>query len=583
MPPSPYLILGNGANPSARRPKAWASAPAHKLTTFEADKSVRLTISDLTDRMWKKLPERVQDLIEIAAIVYAADQSCKRLGGVTLDYGDKWYRTFRFELGVRDAAFWMRKDVQDCLTDTLSFVSEDNYEFVFFHTTLPEVPEYLEFKSGQPDPEPVERVILFSGGIDSLAGAVDEVLVNKRRVALVSHKPVRHLAKKQRELVAEIAKRAGDPQLRPVHFPVEANRIGKVGGDATQRTRSFLYAAMAGAVAEYFKLKQILFYENGIVSINLPLCAQEIGGRATRTTHPQTLDGYGRLFTMVMGVPFSVENGLLWETKEDVVRRLHNAGHADMILNTLSCSHTRQFTLQRPQCGHCSQCLSRHVAALGAGLGNDDPATGYRKDVMAGPRKKDADRILAERFVGVALQVEAMTQTSEFHHKFAGELGRVYPYLGMAPSLGADKLFDLHHRHAEQVGKVMLAAMTEYAEQRRTGQLADTCVANYAFDAAFAAGRPIPNPLESTQATLGQTCDSGKPARVTLNDMEESIITALGKDTLTGQKIADRLRYKYNSNFKSTLAGLRKRDILDNAAPGYRLKPEYHFLLSQGS
>ncbi len=364
MPTNPHLILGNGANPAARRPKAWASAPTHKLTTFGTDKSVRIKISDLTDRMWQKLPDRVQDLIEIAAIVYAADQSCKRLGGVTLDYGDKWHRTFRFELGVRDVAFWTRKDVQDCLTDMMSFVSEDNYEFVFSQTKTPPIPDYLDFKSGMADPEPVERVILFSGGVDSLAGAVDEVLVHKRRVALVSHKPVNHLAKKQRELVAEIARRVGKTQLRPVHFPVEANRIGEVEGDATQRTRSFLYAAMAAAVADYFKLKQIFFYENGIVSINLPLCAQEIGGRATRTTHPQTLDGYGRLFSMIMGVPFSVENGLLWETKEDVVRRLQNAGHADLIANTLSCSHTRQFTMRAPHCGFCSQCLSRHVAAL---------------------------------------------------------------------------------------------------------------------------------------------------------------------------------------------------------------------------
>ncbi len=96
-----------------------------------------------------------------------------------------------------------------------------------------------------------------------------------------------------------------------------------------------------------------------------------------------------------------------------------------------------------------------------------------------------------------------MTQTSEFHQRFAGELGRVYPYLSMAPSLGAEKLFDLHHRHAEQVGKVMLAAMKEYAEPRRTGQLADTSVVNYAFDAGRLAAK-TPKDVSAEPAPIVQ-------------------------------------------------------------------------------
>lgn len=493
MPTNPNLLLCNGVNASARRPKEWASANTHELATFGPAKNVRLKIADLTDRMAMRLPDRVRDLVELAALVYAADQSCKRVGGVTIDYGDKWHRTFRFEVAVRDVDFWTQPKVLNCLSDTLGFLSEDNYEFVFSRMSAPpQFQDYLEFSAKMPDPEPVQRVVLFSGGLDSLAGAVEEVLVQKNRVALVSHKPVDHLAKKQRELVAEIARRAGDPRLKPAHFPVLANRIGEVEGDHTQRTRSFLYASLAAAVANYFALNSLYFYENGVVSVNLPLCAQEVGGRATRTTHPQTLDGYGQLFSLVMDSTFGVENGLMWDTKEDVVRRLVNAGHADLVKNSLSCSHTRQYTMKAPHCGMCSQCLSRRVATLGASVGDHDPGGGYRADVLLEPRKKDPDRILAERFVGFARQVEAMQSVAEFHQKFSGELARVYPYLKMPPSVGAEKLFDLHHRHAEQVGKVMLGAMQQYAELRRTGQMPDTCVVNYAFDAGItAAARPV--------------------------------------------------------------------------------------------
>jgi len=528
---------------------------------------VRLTITDLTDRMAERLPDRVQDLVELAALVYAADQSCKRLGGVKVDYGDKWRRTFRFEVAVRDLEFWGQKTVIDSLIDTLSFLSDDNYEFVFLPMVSPPAfQEYLEFNAKAGDPDPVERVVLFSGGIDSLAGAVEEVLVQKRRVALVSHKPVDHLAKKQRELVAEITKRAASPQLSPAHFPVLANRISETEGDHTQRTRSFLYASLATAVASYFGLQKIYFYENGVVSINLPLCGQEIGGRSTRTTHPHSLHGYARLFSLITNAPFVVENGLLWETKEDVVRRLINAGQADLVKNSLSCSHTRQFTSKSPQCGFCSQCLSRRAATLGADLGNDDPATGYRADVLADRRNKDEDRILAERFVGAARQVEDMTSADEFHQKYAGELGRVFPYLGMAASLGVERLFDLHHRHAKQVGKVMLNAMHEYAELRRTGRLPDTCVVNYAFDSGRTTSSPnAGQPSISPQQLVEQVNRLNDRERNCIQALfEKNVIGAAAKHRPSQETLSKWAGYPFDTTFKNALSALVKAGFLDN-------------------
>lgn len=581
MPTNPHLLLCNGVKAKSRRSNQWASATTQQLATFGPAKNVRLKIADLTNRMAAKLPDRVHDLVELAALVYAADQSCKRLGGVTLDYGDKWHRTFRFETAVRDPDFWSQKKVLDCLSDVLGFLSEDNYEFAFSRmVSPPQFQEYLDFSSMMNDPDPVERVLLFSGGLDSLAGAVEEVLVQKRRVALVSHKPVDHLAKKQRELVGEIATRARDSKLKPVHFPVLANRIGEIEGDHTQRTRSFLYASLAAAVANYFQLDRIHFYENGIVSINLPLCAQEIGGRATRTTHPQTLHGYGRLFSLVLDAPFEVENGLIWETKEDIVRRLVNAGHADLVKTTLSCSHTRQYTCKAPHCGMCSQCLSRRVATLGTKLDDNDPACGYRADVMTDARKKDADRILAERFVGVARQVEVMDAVADFHQKFSGELARVYPYLGISPSQGAEKLFDLHHRHAVQVGKVMLTAMKEAANERRTGQLPDTCVVNYAFDA----GRSQ-NASEDERQAVAK--DEFRTHVLRLKEMERNCIQALYEkniigsysDTLPSQnQISLWAGHDCDANFKAALSAVVKAGYLDNGRHhgkrgGYFLTP----------
>lgn len=352
MATNPHLILCNGAQQKAARPKQWSAVELQVLSTMKGRGNVMLKIGDLSDRMIEKLPAVVHDLIELAALIYAADQSSKRTGGKTFDWGEKWHRTFRFEMLVCEPDFWNHDEVQEALIETLSFLSGDNYEFAFTkYKSTPHFADYLDFKKTAGLPEPVERVILFSGGLDSLTGAVQDVLVHKRRIAMVSHKPVDHLAVKQRNLVAEIARRAGDPKSTPQHFPVKANKIGDLSIDHTQRSRSFLYASMAIAVAHYFGLNAIHFYENGILSVNLPLCQQEVSTRATRTTHPQVFDGFGRIFSLVTGRRFVVNNELFWQTKQDVLESLKQTSHADLARETLSCTHTRGFTLDAPHCG----------------------------------------------------------------------------------------------------------------------------------------------------------------------------------------------------------------------------------------
>lgn len=487
---NPHLVLCNGSPPGARRPREWAGAPVTSLSTIPGKSNVNLRITDITDRMAKALPDVIHDLIEFSALIYAADQSCKRSGGKTIDYGAKWHRSFRFEVAVRNPDFWNSDEVRAALEEGLHFLSFDNYEFQFTKLADPPPPDaYLEFKRNQPDPKPVERVMLFSGGLDSLAGAVDEIITRRRRVALVSHKPVDHLAVRQRELVADIRKRAGDARLSPLHFPVLANKAGELSLEYTQRTRSFLYASMATAVATHFGLDEIHFFENGVVSVNLPLCSQEVGSRATRTTHPQTLHAYERIFQLVLKRKFRVHNDFAWMTKEDVLHSLKNSGHVELAKQSLSCTHTRNFTLKSPHCGLCSQCLSRRMASLGADYGDCDPATGYRADPLLGDRLKAEDRILAERFVGSALQIEEMTSSDEFNTAFAGELARVYPYLGTTNEDAAARLFDLHHRHATQVGKVVTGQIREHADAWRRGRLPQTCALAF----ACARGSPAPS------------------------------------------------------------------------------------------
>jgi hypothetical protein len=43
---------------------------------------------------------------------------------------------------------------------------------------------------------------------------------------------------------------------------------------------------LAAVTARLFGLDRIKFFENGVLSLNLPPLAQVVGTQATRTTHP---------------------------------------------------------------------------------------------------------------------------------------------------------------------------------------------------------------------------------------------------------------------------------------------------------
>ena len=483
--PNPQLVLCNGAKLTSRK-QAWGRAIPLGLTTGEGG-NVRIKVRDIIDQLTTNVDALAADLLEIAAFVYVADQAVHRTGKKEINYGAKWYRNFRFEIAVREPDFWNQVKMRDALVSMLDFLSGDTYEFAFGKNRDPAPhSQYLDYGKANPNPEGVKRVVLFSGGLDSLAGAVEEVFEHKRRIALVSHKPVSHIATRQNTLVSRIVAGILDPRLHPVHVSVTANKKGELESDHAQRTRSFLYATMGAVVARLFDLNDLYFYENGVMSINLPLAGHELGARATRTTHPLALAGFQDIFSLVFGKPFRVRNEYLGLTKQDVVERLKRLGHSALATDSVSCMHTRQTTQGQPHCAMCSQCVSRRFATLGAGFGADDPPQQYKADVLLAPRKTTVDRTIAERFIGLAHEVESMTSADDFYKRYAFELSRITPYLPMKQSAGVAELFDLHRRHAEQVNVIVRAAMKAHVDDYYDKRLDPTC----ALMCAFSLGAP---------------------------------------------------------------------------------------------
>lgn len=302
----PRLILCGGLTP-ARRSRTGDEPLA--LTIGRGPRDVHLRLSQFSDAMRAGLSPVAADLLELAAYVYVADQAVRRGGTKSFDYGDRWHRDFRFRVPVRCPAVWNRPEVRDALRGLLRFLTDDGYEFEFVparHATA--LDRFLFDDLPPPAGAGFEEVALFSGGLDSLCGAVEEVLAGQRRVVLVSHRPENRVFARQQGLVAAIRSRVPSPKLAPYHFAAVVNK-GKVHNrEFTQRSRSFLFAATAAVVARVFGLDRVRFYENGVTSLNLPVSPQMIGGRASRTTHPQTLYRFSRLFTLLFETGFVVEN-----------------------------------------------------------------------------------------------------------------------------------------------------------------------------------------------------------------------------------------------------------------------------------
>ena len=113
---------------------------------------------------------------------------------------------------------------------------------------------------------------MFSGGLDSLAGAVETARKGERLV-LVSHRPVTTLDSRQKRLFSELKTEFPD-QL--IHIPVWVNKSGGLNRESTQRTRSFLFAALGTVVAESINAGGVRFFENGIVSLNFPVADEVV-------------------------------------------------------------------------------------------------------------------------------------------------------------------------------------------------------------------------------------------------------------------------------------------------------------------
>jgi hypothetical protein len=313
-----------------------------RLDLSGPNQNVTVRVHDITKRMVTNIPDLLVDLLEVAAYVYSADWATRRGGPGLRKLGADCSRQFHFVIPVRDPHRWSSPEVVDALTDTLGFLSDADYRFDFErYSGATHIQQYLEFSEQELSGFKPDEVILFSGGLDSMAGVTEEIFGSGKSAVLVSHHSSTKIFSRQRDLAEELRGRASGKLF---HVPVKVDKKGKLNHEFTLRSRSFLFASLAAVVGRMFEKPHVRFFENGVVSLNFPILAQIVGARATRTTHPKVLAGFGKIFSAIFGEDVIVENPFAWKTKAEAIRIIENHGCGDLIRSTISCTRVRSIT-----------------------------------------------------------------------------------------------------------------------------------------------------------------------------------------------------------------------------------------------
>ena len=308
-----------------------------------------------------KLDPIILDLYNIALVVYVWDITTYRSGTAPRD--------FRCLISVSNADKWNL--VKTLLEGTLRFLTGDTFAFNFVQGQKPS--RHLVFKK---DKDEQKSVVLFSGGLDSLAGFKWDV-DNEISSVLVSHPGAGIISDAQRKLVDALGKIV--KKTLEWHQIRATARQGKElqGVVPTQFSRSFLYLTLGAIFALKLGIVKLHIFENGALAHNIPLTQARIYS-STRTVHPQFLKSYQEILDGVFGNCVTVSNPFVDKTKGEVVVLLNSDGYREQTKITISCSEVQVLWRKGVKigkirhCGICFPCIIRRVAMNYAGLSEQD-------------------------------------------------------------------------------------------------------------------------------------------------------------------------------------------------------------------
>ena len=308
--------------------------------------------------------QRAWDFMSIALSVVTADFAVSRRHSP-----DGWTREIVLHIAVGDHTFWNHH--ADYLASTLGYLTTDRWSLHFHPGGVPaNVP-------GQPHFPSEDSVVLLSGGLDSLVGAID--LAASGRSPIAVSQVVKGNVGDQNRFAASIGS-----GLRHLSLSHASHSPGE--RETSQRARSLGFLAFgvlaATALARYHEGESIPLYvcENGFIALNPPLTGARIGSLTTRTAHPEFL---GRIQRVLEAADLRVQltNPYAAQTKGEMLQAC-----ADQPLlrteasNSTSCGRFLRHGYR--QCGRCVPCQIRRASFLAWGVSD---TTDYQYGTIGNP------------------------------------------------------------------------------------------------------------------------------------------------------------------------------------------------------
>ncbi len=407
--------------------------------------------------------------MELAGYLFAADRLITRGQPNALMF-DSWSRNLHFAMRVRDAEFWNRQVTKNRLCELLLFMTGDReYRFDFLpgHGTDPaHLFDSEEFKT---TPDKPHHVMLFSGGLDSLAGAIERLNSSNDTVCLISHRSGQpSTAMTQARLIGAL-KQQFPGRVKDYRFGT--GLTNKRAVSETQRTRTFLYGSIAFALATALGQRAVTFYENGITSLNFPRRQDLLNARASRTTHPRTMFLLSEFLSHVAGTQIALSNVYRWKTKTDVLEVLKTNEAVDLIPSTVTCSRTTMTRGDHTHCGGCLQCIDRRFSANAAGLSDVDHSGLYTLDMLSENIADGQVKTAVLDYIRLGLRFNADTLDS-FYDQWLVEISDA-----MCPGDKEEPFVNAMYQLVGRFGRQTVAALeafahsTDFTKKTVTGSL----------------------------------------------------------------------------------------------------------------
>jgi hypothetical protein len=212
------------------------------------------------------------------------------------------------------------------------------------------------------EPKPSGSLVLFSGGVDSLAAAVS---TTEKVPSLLFHATTSNV----------IMSKASDLRYassRLLRTPIAYGdcRFSSLGGGFSQ-TRGLLFLAAATNAAANLGVNQIIIGENGPLMINPLVSPASI---STKNAHPKLIVGFQEIMQKLgyRGMHLVAPHKDMTKT-EVILDALQ--GLQDTIMKSYSCWRTQGLSAM---CGVCFSCYVRKLSLLAAGI--DEPDSLYEDD-----------------------------------------------------------------------------------------------------------------------------------------------------------------------------------------------------------